>query len=72
VGASHGEKDPRHSRQQLSALFKGLKSVGKIRRLRVVDYRADLRALLPDTLIKRRAIVVVLDEIKRVPGKAAN
>ncbi len=65
MGAGHGEKYPRDPRQQLSTLLQGLKSVGKVRRLRVVDYRADLRTLLLDALIKCRAIVVFLNEIKR-------
>ena len=48
MGAGHGEKDPRHPRQQLSALLQRLERVGETGRLRIVDNGADLLALLPN------------------------
>ncbi|VGQ07585.1 hypothetical protein SB00610_05267 [Klebsiella quasipneumoniae subsp. similipneumoniae] len=64
MGAGHGEKDPRHPRQQLSALLQRLERVGETGRLRIVDNGADLLALLPNALIKRRPIVTVFDQVK--------
>lgn len=65
MGASHGEKDPRHPRQQLTTLLQRLERVGETGRLRIVDNSANFGPLLPDALIKRRAIVAVVNHIER-------
>ncbi|STV26978.1 Uncharacterised protein [Klebsiella pneumoniae subsp. ozaenae] len=48
MGASHGEKDPRHPRQQLTTLLQRLERVGETGRLRIVDNSANFGPLLPD------------------------
>lgn len=65
MGASHGEKDPRHPRQPLTTLLQRLERVGETGRLRIVDNSANFGPLLPDALIKRRAIVAVVNHIER-------
>ncbi len=41
MGASHGEEDPRHPRQQLTTLLQRLERVGETGRLRIVDNSAN-------------------------------